>query len=94
MTGAFSKNAFKSVCSGARPWLKDRDESCREHKRTVQRGGSNVYFPIIASSITIPPFTNKLFEKIKQTDIWKALITAEGILEGDDIKEKFFARRE
>lgn len=44
-------------CSAQRPWLGDNQPdqtSCGLHLRTLQRGASNVYFPIIASSIYLP----------------------------------------
>ncbi len=49
MEGSFSRNALLNVvwCTGKRPWLMDR-EDCRELPRTVQRGASNVFFPITA----------------------------------------------
>lgn len=74
MQGAFSPDAFKRGCSGAKPWSKENThESCTENPVTVQRGGSNVYFPKVASSITIPPYTDPLFESIRNTANWNAL---------------------
>lgn len=74
MQGAFSPDAFKRGCSGAKPWSKDNvKEDCTENPVTVQRGGSNVYFPKVVSSITIPPYTDPLFENIRNTNNWNAL---------------------
>ena len=44
-------------CCGSRPWLGEtRSEfTCVSLLEAVQRGGSNVYFPFVASSIYIPP---------------------------------------
>ena len=44
-------------CCGATPWLGEtRSEfTCISLLEAVQRGGSNVYFPFIVSSIYIPP---------------------------------------
>lgn len=95
MQGAFDPNAFPVTCRGALPWSKEKDvtEKCGERIVTVQRGGSNVYFPRMASSITIPPYTDTLFESIKETDHWRALMTAEGILDNDpEIKNKFLEK--
>ncbi len=91
MQGAFDPDIFTDTCRGAMPWSKENNtEKCGERIVTVQRGGSNVYFPRIASSITIPPYTDTLFESIQETDYWRALTTAEGILENDQtIKNKF-----
>jgi hypothetical protein len=93
MQGAFSPEAFETKCSGAMPWLKENShETCGERMVTVQRGGSNVYFPQIVSSITIPPYTDTLYENIKNTDIWSAMVTAEGILDDPAVKDKFIIK--
>src|SRR5436190_808644 len=44
----------KKRCRGRRPWI-GRNESCGGDIRTLQRGGSNVYFPVVASMLSIPP---------------------------------------
>lgn len=46
-------------CSGQRPWL-GVDEDCEKPLRGVMRGASNVFFPIISSSLSIPPFSRRL----------------------------------
>ena len=47
----------RAQCSSSRPWFgRDAgDRACQSSLITVQRGGSNVYFPLVASSIYIPP---------------------------------------
>lgn len=60
LAGAFSDGALDSVgtnCVGAQPWLglSKGAVACGETLRTVQRGGSNVYFPLVSSSIYVPP---------------------------------------
>ncbi len=47
-------------CNGKRPWLQDEESSCEETPRGLQRGASNVYFSVIESSLSIPPWTNPL----------------------------------
>lgn len=46
-------------CGGHRPWLAV-DEPCELTLRGVMRGSTNVYFPVIASSLSIPPFSRKV----------------------------------
>ncbi|KDR60357.1 DUF1998 domain-containing protein [Streptomyces sp. A10(2020)] len=43
-------------CTGGHPWQRDTDEAepCGESPQAVQRGASNVYFPITHSAIDIP----------------------------------------
>lgn len=75
MRGSFSQDAFGDLkCYGPRPWTgKDPIGSCGEKMTTVQRGGSNVYFPKIVSSIAIPSAYNNLIEDVKRTTGWAAI---------------------
>jgi hypothetical protein len=41
-------------CSGWRPWLGDAMEPCGRPVRATLRGASNVYFPLVESSIYLP----------------------------------------
>ncbi|MCY3959459.1 MAG: DUF1998 domain-containing protein [Chloroflexi bacterium] len=60
MNGTFNANSLHKIdydCSGSMPWLGEDDHEsghCGQHLRVVQRGGSNVYFPVTASSIHLP----------------------------------------
>ena len=59
------------VCSGHRPWLGEgSDETCavppEQSMLVLQRGSSNVYFPIVASSILIPPFSSRVYMVAKK----------------------------
>ena len=67
MTRALSKNGLKFVtfgCTGRRPWL-DRDSSgCDEDMKGVFKGATNIYFPLVRSAVTIPPFSDDLAEMI------------------------------
>jgi Domain of unknown function (DUF1998) len=51
-------------CRGKRPWLAASDESCGapDTVRTMQRGASNLYFPVIESALSIPPWSDRLQE--------------------------------
>jgi hypothetical protein len=49
------------TCTGLRPWLGlDTNEECDQYPRAVQRGASNVWFPAVRSSISIPPYSEAL----------------------------------
>ncbi len=58
LMGITSKGSMKSIgvtCSGRQPWQRFEDRSdCVEIPLAVQRGASNVYFPVVHSSIEIP----------------------------------------
>ena len=68
-------------CSGSMPWLgktDDRADHCGEFLRVVQRGASNVYFPLTVSSIYLPLWgedtsrnINKILENPK---VWETLV--------------------
>lgn len=75
MRGSFSDDAFGQLrCSGSKPWTGQASgPHCGERLKTVQRGGSNVYFPKIVSSIAIPSTFNDMIEEMKRTDGWMAL---------------------
>ena len=50
-------------CAGKRPWLKDAaDEECDQTLRVMQRGASNLYFPLTVSALTIPPWSEKIIQ--------------------------------
>ncbi|WP_199555250.1 DUF1998 domain-containing protein [Sandaracinobacteroides hominis] len=79
MDGAFSSASMKRLkvtCSGKRPWLPGPPETCQQSNPpvVVQRGASNLYFPAIASAISIPPWNDEF-----QTSLghhWHALVSA------------------
>ena len=59
--GSLKRIGFR--CHGRKPWLGVRNsERCDEsdNLRVVQRGGSNVYFPVMASMLSIPPASEAL----------------------------------
>lgn len=65
MYGAFARDALKGVkrCSGRRPWLSDNEE-CTLIPRTLQRGASNVYFSVVRSALSIPPWSEGVYKVI------------------------------
>jgi hypothetical protein len=49
------------LCTGERPWLGDRDpEGCGAQPHVLLRGASNAYFPLVASAISIPPWSDPI----------------------------------
>ena len=73
LSGAFEKDCFSKLdenlilsefrCQGNHPY-KHTKEKCSLYPRTVQRGASSVYFPLVYSSLVIPPYSDKLTAKI------------------------------
>ncbi|MFH8883800.1 DrmB family protein [Streptomyces californicus] len=70
MEGAFSGTALsdlKVFCSGKRPWLKDAPtEPCSERPRTLQRGSSVAWQPIVRTALSIPPWSDEHFTRLEE----------------------------
>ena len=68
MEGAFGKETMDKLgvgCEGWQPWLTGTPTvDCDEIPRAMQRGASNTYFPVVASALAIPPFTEALQEML------------------------------
>ena len=75
MDGIFSKGTWErfSRCAGRRPWLADGDETCTQQVVAVQRGASNMYFPVTQSALSIPPWSDRLQESVG--DYWNTLVS-------------------
>lgn len=74
MEGAFRRNALKEVtwCSANQPWLSRRDpDGCSRVPRVLQRGASNVWFSIVESAISIPPWSEDAFKALNR--YWEAV---------------------
>ncbi|MEV5515063.1 DUF1998 domain-containing protein [Streptomyces flaveolus] len=64
MEGSFRRNALKDLrltCRGARPWLGTSatdPAGCGLPLRTLQRGSSSVWQPVLKSALSIPPWSS------------------------------------
>jgi hypothetical protein len=69
----FSKDALKGMtCSGREPWIEgDARIDCAGTPRAMQRGASNLYFPVTYSALSIPPWSGELFSELQSS--WGAL---------------------
>jgi len=75
LMGIFSsENLIDCRCTGRKPWFEEIsrkpkipswevESSCESRIRVLQRGASNIYFPIIHSALSIP-FKEGLIEKV------------------------------
>lgn len=77
MDGIFSKKTWERFadCSGRRPWLADADETCKRKPVAVQRGASNLYFPVTHSALSIPPWSDQLQEVLGS--FWDTLVNVD-----------------
>lgn len=69
MAGATNEGALDKIykCKGSKPWLgigTDTDHPCEKSVKVVQRGGSNVWFADVRSSIYIPVDTASASRRI------------------------------
>jgi Domain of unknown function (DUF1998) len=67
LDGAFDRRRIAEVtrCQGRRPWLGDQEE-CGSGVRTLQRGASNVWFSSVRSALSIPPWSDGVFQLIER----------------------------
>jgi hypothetical protein len=78
---AFSPDSLgKAECRGSRPWLFDREKECKEKPRVLQRGASNVHFPVVASALSIPPVSEAMFQIIEEQWITLKSVPEEALL--------------
>ncbi|MDE1251550.1 DUF1998 domain-containing protein [Vibrio aestuarianus] len=91
-----SQNGLAGVkCKDTQPWeYKPTDQqNCEEPLHVLQRGASNLYYPIVRSALDIPHSSsssgNKLYARIKETDEFDDLMKA--LDEGKERRINFFA---
>lgn len=80
-------------CEGGHPFRHSK-EGCGCYPRTVQRGASSVYFPVVYSSLVIPPYADKLNAKIESSKAFEDCVTIINDEDDEDdklakIKKKF-----
>ena len=86
LMGTTGRDGLRGLsCVGHRPWLgSEGKETCSipssQAMFVLQRGASNVYFPIVASSILIPPFSSRVYTVAKRWEKTLASARSEGKL--------------
>lgn len=72
MGDAFLAESLRELsCHGTRPWLNDLERGCDQKPRALQRGASNIHFPVTASALSIPPVSEPLFQLLD--DSWDVI---------------------
>ncbi|MEU5161027.1 DUF1998 domain-containing protein [Streptomyces sp. NPDC020875] len=76
LEGAFRRRSLMELgvrCEGRRPWLKGAvPEECPEVPRTLQRGSSLVWQPVLRSALSIPPYSSGTASRLSRDD-WTEL---------------------
>ena len=76
MDGIFSAQTWGGFrCRGRRPWLAAANETCDSEPRALQRGASNLYFPVLESALSIPPWSDALQEALGI--YWNSIVSTE-----------------
>ncbi|WP_314062483.1 DUF1998 domain-containing protein [uncultured Vagococcus sp.] len=70
LTEKSSENRWDFSCRGFHPW-KNEFENCDEYPKAMQRGSSSIYYPVTASSLVIPPYSDKFISKIEASETFK-----------------------
>jgi len=90
LAGIFkSAEMRKFRCRGERPWLLSW-EKCGGDVTTLQRGGSNIHFSVIASMLSIPPASESMAKILEPEWDWLS-VAPEAVLV--QIIEGFFSKR-
>jgi hypothetical protein len=95
---AFKARAIEH-CSARRPWLApdDHEPTCDDQPRVILRGASNAYFGVVASALSIPPYSDPIqmdvapyAEIVKQADSVEKLVNgvAGGFYELGDLLQR------
>ena len=75
MDGVFSAQTWRDAkCRGRRPWFAAANEQCESEPRALQRGASNMYFPVMESALSIPPWSDVLQQALGI--YWKSLVSS------------------
>lgn len=80
LSGAFNEGEFEKIdekypgkydftCRGRHPWKHEKCD-CGLYPKVLQRGSSSVYFPVTASSLVIPPYSNMINSRIEESSIY------------------------
>lgn len=65
-----TENRYYFTCEGRHPW-KNETDVCPCYPKVLQRGSSSVYFPVTASSLVIPPFSDIINTRIDNSSLYE-----------------------
>lgn len=94
---AFEKNSMQEMdkkfgeqfstenyrCLGKMPW-KNKSEHCDCYPKVMQRGASSIYYPNIVSSLVIPPYSEKINNKISNSKAYEKFMNYIEVLYKDE----------
>ena len=65
-----TENRYDFTCEGRHPW-KNQTDACPRYPKVLQRGSSSVYFPVTASSLVIPPFSDIINTRVDNSALYE-----------------------
>lgn len=87
-----TEKKYNFRCGGGHPWKNQKDD-CSCYPKVLQRGSSSVYFPVTASSLVIPPFSDIINNRIEDSSLYedfrneiKGLMKVRHKLTADDLE--------
>jgi hypothetical protein len=90
MEHVFTKTAHEGrTCNGERPWLANGREECQQKPISMQRGASNLYFPIMESALVIPPWSDEIIRQLGYR--WNEISTVTTKIQRQQYIEMFWA---
>lgn len=96
LKGAFDKDALEKIgytCTGNMPW-KNHSVDCVEPPRAMQRGASSLYYPKVVSSLVIPPYSEKINERIVNSSGYNDIVRIISDYEEDERLDRINKRIE
>lgn len=85
LEGIFNKDAFTKLgikCEGNHPFKGEKEGECDEILKALPRGSSSVYFPVVYTSLVIPPYADKITQDIEDCPYFEDIL--DDINEADD----------
>ena len=82
LEGISNKDAFEKLgikCEGNHPFKGEKEGGCDASLKALPRGSSSVYFPVVYTSLVIPPYADKISQDIEDCPYFENIL--------DDIKE-------
>lgn len=83
MQNALGRGSMQGIkrCAGKRPWLETDDAGCDEPLVALQRGSSNVWFSVVRSSLSIPPWSEGAYAfAVSNWDVLSQFVGDDSIL--------------
>ena len=100
LEGITSKDALKaigSICFASQPWERKSEKKCDETPQVIQKGASNLYYPITISALDIPlsseEASTEIEDLVKEKTQYAEILTEMNNVCGQDGVLKYLAKK-